>query len=312
MPTLRAVKSLDRVSQKRSDADWLAAQVRRPESRTLLLVDLKPAIVSNLDRTQSSLRWFSLAEIQALGLADGPRHFLGLDSSGAPNFAISITGRRAALATGTTVATEPAVDLRSLLLQGQLAPEELSIAGCALALTEWHANCRHCGHCGSATEVKDGGWRCKCIACGKEQFPRTDPVVIMLVTHGNTCLISHEPRFKSLQEKMFSTLAGFLEPGEDVEHAVRREVKEEVGLEVGAVTYQESQPWPFPHSLMIGCRAESTGTELRLDPGEIAEARWIGRAELALALDGRHPEGITLPGKHAIARKLLEAFLKPE
>jgi len=97
-----------------------------------------------------------------------------------------------------------------------------------------------------------------------------------------------------------------------VEHAVRREVKEEVGLEVGAVTYQESQPWPFPHSLMIGCRAEATGTELRLDPAEIAEARWIGRPELALALDGRHPQGITLPGKHAIARKLLEAFLKPE
>ena len=310
MPTLGAVKTLDRVSHKRSDTGWLAEQANLTTSRTLLLVDLKPTIVSNADQTQSSLRWFSAAEINGLGLAGWPLHFLGLEPSGAPCFAAAISEHRAIAATGGPFSLRPYVDLRTLMVQGQLSPEELSIAGAARALSEWHVNGRHCGHCGSATDVKDGGWRRKCIACGKEYFPRTDPVVIMLVTHGDKCLISHEPRFKSIQEKMFSTLAGFLEPGEDVEHAVRREVKEEVGLDVGAVTYQESQPWPFPHSLMIGCRAEALATEMTLDPNEIAEARWVSRPELELLLAGRHPEGLTVPGKHAIARKLLEAFLK--
>jgi len=305
MPTLRAVTSLDRVSHKRTDAVWLAAHATSPQSRTLLLADLKPAILSNEARTVSSLRWFTASEIAALGLADQPRDFLGLDATGAPCFAIAATEQQLA----ASQSGQPFVDLRTLMVQGQVAPEELSIAGCARALADWHANCRHCGRCGAATEVTDGGWRCKCHACGKEHFPRTDPVVIMLVTHGDKCLISHEPRFKDIQTRMFSTLAGFLEPGEDVEHAVRREVKEEVGLEVSSVRYQESQPWPFPYSLMIGCRAEAIAMDLTLDPNEIAEARWIGRDELEVMLAGRHPEGLTLPGKHAIARKLLQAFL---
>ena len=309
MPTLRAVKSLDRVSHKRADADWLAAHAASGQSRTLLLIDLKPAIVSNAAQTASSLRWFSHAEIDRLGLAEWPRHFLGLAPDGAPHFAAAISEHRAIAAPGGPHSIRPYVDLRTLMVQGQLTPEELSIAGCARSLVDWHANCRHCGHCGSATDIKDGGWKRKCFGCGKEHFPRTDPVVIMLVTHGDKCLISHEPRFKDIQKRMFSTLAGFLEPGEDVEHAVRREVKEEVGLDVAEVRYQESQPWPFPHSLMIGCRAEARSMALRLDPAEIEEARWIGRDELRAALDDRHPENITLPGRHAIARKLLEAFL---
>ena len=309
MPTLRAVKSLDRASHKRADADWLAGQASLDTSRTLLLVDLKPAIVANSAQTQSALHWFSATEIGSLGLAEWPRHFLGLTAGGSPCFAVAISEHRAIAAPGGPFSIRPYVDLRTLLVQGQLDPEELSIAGAARALAEWHSNCRHCGHCGSATDIKDGGWRRKCFACGKDFFPRTDPVVIMLVTHGDKCLISHEPRFKDIQTRMFSTLAGFLEPGEDIEHAVRREVQEEVGLKVGEVRYQESQPWPFPHSLMIGCRAEVKSMDLKLDPSEIEEARWIGRNELRAALDGRHPEGITLPGKHAIAHKLLRAFL---
>jgi NAD+ diphosphatase len=309
MPTLRAVKSLDRLSARRTDTARLDGLARLPNSRTLLLVDLKPCILSNADRSETALRWFSPLQLEQLGLGDLPQNFLGLDPAGVPHFFAVIGEGRARPDPAAPSSLEPYVDLRTLMVQGQLDPEQNSIAGAARALAEWHINCRHCGHCGSKTEIKDGGWRCKCIACGKDFFPRTDPVVIMLVTHGDTCLISHEPRFKSIQEKMFSTLAGFLEPGEDVEHAVRREVMEEVGLDVGKVTYQESQPWPFPHSLMIGCQAEALGTELKLDPTEIAEARWIGRAELALMLERRHPEGQTLPGKHAIARKLLEAFL---
>ena len=302
MPTLRAVTSLDRMSHKRADAAWLAAEAISPLSRTLVLAGLKAAIVSNAAQTQSSMRWFTAAEIAALGLGSLQRNFLGRDTGGAPHFALAIAETDAQAALG------PIVDLRTLMTQGQLPPEELSIIGAARALSEWHGNCRHCGHCGAPTTIMDGGWRCKCSACAKDFFPRTDPVVIMLVTHGDKCLISHEPRFKDFAKRMFSTLAGFLEPGEDIEHAVRREVMEEVGLEVGEVRYQESQPWPFPHSLMLGAVAEAKSMALKLDPAEIEEARWIGREELAAALAGRHPEGITLPGKHAIAYKLLMAF----
>ncbi len=310
MPTLNSVKSLDRVSPKRADADWLASQAASAMARTLLLVDLKPAIMSNEAQTEASLRWFSNAELDAFGLAAWPRSFFGLDPDGAPYFAVAIGEHRAIAMPGGPFVVRPYVDLRTLAVQGQLTQEELSIAGAARALSEWHANCRHCGHCGASTDMKDGGWRKKCFGCGKEFFPRTDPVVIMLVTHGGKCLISHEPRFKDYDVRLFSTLAGFLEPGEDIEHAVRREVKEEVGLDVTRVTYQESQPWPFPHSLMIGCRAEATSTELTLDPGEIAEARWVDRAELRLILNKQHPEKIVAPGKHAIALKLMTAFLE--
>jgi len=309
MPTLRAVKTLDRVSHLRGDSVWVSQRAQSPQSRTLVLVDLKPCILSNPGRGETQLRWLSALELIDFGLAGLPRRFLGIEPSGAPCFFVAAREHQVLTTRGGPEALQPYVDLRTLMVQGQLNPEQLSIAGSARALAEWHTNSRHCGRCGSATELKDAGWRCRCVACGRDYFPRTDPVVIMLVTHGDKCLVSHEPRFKSIQERMFSTLAGFLEPGEDVEHAVRREVKEEVGLEVGSVVYQESQPWPFPHSLMIGCRAEALGTELKLDPNEIAEARWIGRQELGLMLAGRHPEGLTLPGQHAIARKLLTAFL---
>jgi NAD+ diphosphatase len=129
----------------------------------------------------------------------------------------------------------------------------------------------------------------------------------MLVTHGDRCLLAHEARY---MEGMYSALAGFLEPGEDIEHAVRREVKEEVGLELHDVVYQESQPWPFPHSLMIGCRAEAVSDRLAIDKTEIADARWFGRDELRAMLEGRHPDRLNVPGPHAIAYKLVKAFVE--
>jgi NAD+ diphosphatase len=309
MPTLRAMTMLDRASHLRTDAAWLARMATAADSRALLLVDLKPSIASNTDQTHAALRWFSAAELARLGLAEWPRQFLGIDAAGTAFFALTISEHRAIAMPDGPFVVRPTVDLRTLAVQGQLSAEELSVAGAARALAEWHLNCRHCGHCGSATDVKDGGWRRRCVACGRDYFPRTDPVVIMLVTHGERCLISHEPRFKTYDDRMFSTLAGFLEPGEDIEHAVRREVKEEVGLEVSAVHYQESQPWPFPHSLMLGCRAEATSDTLTLDPNEIAEARWVDRAELRVIFEHKHPDRIVVPGKHAVAYKLLKAFL---
>jgi NAD+ diphosphatase len=128
----------------------------------------------------------------------------------------------------------------------------------------------------------------------------------MLVTDGDRCLLAHEHRFA---EKMYSTLAGFIEPGEDIEHAVRREVLEETDIAVGEVRYHSSQPWPFPHSLMLGCMGRALTTEITIDSGEIAEARWFSRADARLMLERRHPDGLNVPGKQAIANALIQTFV---
>jgi NAD+ diphosphatase len=139
-----------------------------------------------------------------------------------------------------------------------------------------------------------------------EWFPRTDPVVIMLVTDGSRCLLAHEHRYG---DKMFSALAGFIEPGEDIEHAVRREVFEETGVKVGEVKFHSSQPWPFPHSLMLGCIGQAETTDLVIDTTEIAEALWFTRQDARLMLERRHPDGLTVPGKQAIANTLIASFV---
>ena len=213
---------------------------------------------------------------------------------------MAVTEHRTRHVPGAIEKLRPIVDLRSLAMQGIMSPEELSLCGQARALAQWHENARCCGHCGGTTLVKDGGWRRKCWSCGQEHFPRTDPVVIMLVTEGDCCLLTREPRFAAT---MYSALAGFLEPGEDIEHAVRREVMEEVGLEIDSVAYQESQPWPFPHSLMIGCIAECAGGDIRSDPAELEDARWFHREELG--------SGTMMPFPQSIAYRLIQEWLNP-
>ncbi len=181
-------------------------------------------------------------------------------------------------------------DLRSLAGEGRIAPHELGLLATAKSLLAWHARNGFCAHCGTPTRVAAGGYRRECPACETHHFPRTDPVVIMLIRHGDLCLLGRSPRFK---EGMYSCLAGFLEPGETIEDAVRRESFEEVGLTIGAVHYHASQPWPFPSSLMIGCVAESRDSGITLDPVELADARWFSRDEVAAMLEGRHPEELT-------------------
>ena len=236
--------------------------------------------------------------------------FLGVErDTGAGRFAVSFTEHQIKASGHALSLFRPAVDLRSLAMQGIMPSDELSLAGQAKALAHWHDNARCCGRCGGVTHVKDGGWRRKCWACGNEHFPRTDPVVIMLIEHPDrhSCLLGHAGRF---QNKMFSTLAGFIEPGEDVEDAVRREVLEEAGITVGEVSYHSTQPWPFPHSLMIGCLGRATSDAITIDPEELVEARWFHREETRLLLDGKHPEGLTSPGQQAIARALITSWVE--
>lgn len=308
MPTLAATALLDRVSGKRPDKVWVDEQRQSAAARFMILSDLKPVIVPGAERGLSALKWLSRGEVTGLALPEDGAMLLGLArDTGVPHFVLALTSAEARTVPGAAEFLLPAVDLRSLAMQGALTPDEQSLAGKARALAQWHENARHCGKCGAATRVQDAGWRRKCSGCGLDWFPRTDPVVIMLVTDGERCILAHEHRYAP---GMYSTLAGFLEPGEDIEHAVRREVFEETGIAVGRVDYYRSQPWPFPHSLMMGCIAHAESTDLKVDKVELADARWFTRAEAKAMLDGTHPDKLTAPAKHAIAHILVRAFVE--
>ncbi|HXF53653.1 MAG TPA: NAD(+) diphosphatase [Hyphomicrobiaceae bacterium] len=307
-PTLGATTLLDRQSHRRSDAQYLAMLNERADARFLVLADQKPVVRSNAERSEATIRWFARQELQDVGLPVAEALFLGVDrKTGAGRFAVAVSEHRVRNAPGGLSLLRPIVDLRSLAMQGVMSDEEISLLGQAKALSHWHENTRCCGHCGGTTLVKDGGWKRKCWACGHEHFPRTDPVVIMLIIDpsGERCLLGHEARF---HEKMFSALAGFIEPGEDIEAAVRRETVEETGIEVGEVRFHSTQPWPFPHSLMIGCLGFAKTSEITIDPNEIVEARWFARPEIRLMLDNKHPDGLFVPGRQAIARVLISQF----
>ena len=195
------------------------------------------------------------------------------------------------------------VELRRLMTW--FTPRDAELAATAKAIIGWHRTHKFCAKCGVPSEIDQAGWQRTCPACGAHHFPRTDPVVIMLITRGSSVLMGRSPGWPP---GMFSLLAGFIEPGETLEAAVRREVWEEAGIRVGAVSYLASQPWPFPASLMFGCAGEALDTEIRIDPEEIEEARWVSRNDMLKIFVGEHPE-IKPARKGAIAHFLLENWL---
>lgn len=186
-----------------------------------------------------------------------------------------------------------------------LTPRDAELAATGRAMMEWHRSHGYCAKCGAKSEMAIGGWQRDCATCGAHHFPRTDPVAIMLITSGNDVLVGRSPGWP---EGMYSLLAGFVEPGETVEAAVRREVFEESGVRVGDVRVLTTQPWPFPASLMIGCAGEATSREITIDPLEIEDAIWVSREELANVFAGQHPT-INPSRKGSIAHFLLESWL---
>jgi NAD+ diphosphatase len=192
-------------------------------------------------------------------------------------------------------------------MQGLLAPPELGLLAEAKALMNWHQRHRFCPNCGAPSQASVSGFRRDCPSCKTQHFPRTDPVAIMLAVRGEMCLLGRSARFAS---RVYSALAGFIEHGETIEAAVRREIKEEAGISCGRVTYLASQPWPFPMSLMIGCHAQALTEEITIDRDELEDARWFSRAECASMLAGAHPQGIACPAPLAIAHWLIKAFVE--
>lgn len=194
-------------------------------------------------------------------------------------------------------------ELRAIMLS--LDPTEAELAATGKAILGWHASHKFCAKCGAQSVPVDAGWMRRCPSCRAGHFPRTDPVVIMLVTRDDAVLLG---RSHGWPEGMYSLLAGFVEPGETIEAAVRREVAEETGIAIGRVDYLASQPWAFPSSLMIGCAAEATSGDITIDPEEIDDAHWFSRSELHAAMQGRHPT-LKPARRGAIAHFILHNWL---
>jgi NAD+ diphosphatase len=287
-----SLNRLDRMSGRRQDSDFLEGLRQSRQARSVVLSDGMPLA----KRAAAGFDpFFSLSEAAELG-AVRETIFLGCDERGA--LFASLIERADENPADETIAF---LDIRLIATQGLLPPEILSLLGQAKSVLSWHARHRFCANCGAPSRILAGGWRRGCDVCGAQHFPRTDPVVIMLVVDGDECLLGRQAAFAP---QMYSCLAGFMEPGETIEAAVRREVAEETGVRVGRVDYLASQPWPFPNSIMIGCIAEALSRDLSLDDKELEDAQWFRRAEVRQMLDRTHPSGFTSPSKVAIANLL--------
>ena len=293
---------LDRASERRGDAAFLAASEADPRAAAYVvggeLIVLKKT-ASGHDAV------FGLAEARGFGVVT-EQVFLGL-LDGAGRFGLLL--ERTAIAAAKSRPELLVLDLRSIAIQGLIGDDHLAQIAEAKALLHWHARHRFCANCGQATDVVQAGWRRDCPACKAEHFPRTDPVVIMLAVRNGRCLLGRQARFAP---GMWSCLAGFVEPGETIEEAVRRETREEAGIPCGEVRYFACQPWPFPMSLMIGCHAEALAAELTVDRSELEDARWFERDEVAHMLMRRHAQGFATPPPVAIAHHIIRAWVERE
>jgi NAD+ diphosphatase len=196
--------------------------------------------------------------------------------------------------------------IRDLVDNNLLKEEKLGIIAQGAAVLNWHQSHQFCSACGKETTMKQAGWKRDCLTCKKEHFPRTDPVVMMLVTHGDYCLLGRGVNFP---ENRYSCLAGFMESGESIEDAARRELYEEAGVIGEDVEYMMCQPWPFPNTLMIGVHVKAKSKELKIDPHEIADAKWVHKDDIKAILNGDESLGMSTPSKIAIARNLLESWV---
>ncbi|SEI17646.1 NAD(+) diphosphatase [Tardiphaga sp. OK245] len=200
-------------------------------------------------------------------------------------------------------------ELRGMAMQGMVPPEQLSAVAQAKSLVSWHQRHGFCANCGAKSSMAEGGWKRVCPSCKTEHFPRTDPVVIMLVEKGDKCLLGRQKQFAP---GMYSCLAGFVEAAETIEDAVKREIFEESGIRCTDVTYYMTQPWPYPSSLMIGCSARAISDEITVDKMELEDARWFDRDEAMLMWKREHPDGLAGPHPFAIAHHLLGRWLHPD
>lgn len=304
---------LDRMSNNRTDSDWVAERRKDPTTVILPMWDLKPLVLPEINEGDGPDAGWVRADMIESAHATGLEVYLGM-KNGRSYFAAELATQARPDTQGQLKDMGEFADLRAV---GAALPSgDGAICAQAKAMIDWHRRHLFCAVCGGPTEMKEAGYKRKCTACEAEHFPRTDPVVIMLATHGDKALLGRGPAWP---EKMMSALAGFVEPGESIEEAVAREVHEETAVRVSDVTYHSTQPWPFPSSLMIGCHAVASTTEIQVDDVELAAAAWYDKADLAEAvknseqggrLPGPRDAKVWVPGPMAIAHQLVKAWVE--
>jgi NAD+ diphosphatase len=292
---------LDRASEKRTDSDFIESRRRDPSSFILPVWRLQPFLLGP-EKGPVEAGFLKPGLCEKLAGPEAPSVFLGIEN-GHALFALDISDARDPTSEGPIAGLGHFRDMRAA---AALLPEkDVAILGQAKAMIDWHQRHGFCAQCGTRSALADAGWRRLCPECKAEHFPRTDPVVIMLGTYGDSCLVGRNKRFPG---NFYSALAGFMEPGESIEEAVRRELMEEVNLKVGKVVYHATQPWPFPSSLMIGCLAEAESPDFKPDGEEISDARWLDRETARRLIAGERLPDISIPPAIAIAHHLIKAF----
>ena len=287
---------LDRAERERRDEAWISAKAIDPTSKILPLRDLK-VLVSKGELPE--LAWVSPTDLQRLG-GSPAIVFLGL-LDGVAHFAADVTSSDGSGLEGESTRFEDARAAASVV-----AREDAGVIAQARAHVGWHNRHGFCSVCGHATEIGRGGQVRKCPKCAADHFPRTDPVIIVVVADGDRCLLG-QSWGRLASSNMYSALAGFMDQGESIEEAVAREVMEEAGIRATNVRYHSSQPWPFPSSLMIGCHADAATTDIHKDEEEMTDVKWFERADVLSALAGKN-EALSLPGPFAIAHHLIRAW----
>ena len=289
---------LDRAGDRRDNEAWIAAQLVDPDTVYVPVWRAK-TLFQGLDEGRPEAVFLTGEAARAMRMAGGPWAFLGL------------MGGRAMFAVDVSSVDEPLPllpdaigrfeDLRHVA--AGLPARDAAILAQARGLMHWRTRHRFCGVCGGTCDPRSAGHAMTCTVCTAQHFPRTDPAVIMLVHRDDRVLLGHSTRFP--KATMYSTLAGFVEPGESLEEAVAREVLEESGVRVGHVRYHSSQPWPFPSSIMLGFYAEGLSEQITIDPTELQDARWFTRGEL----QAPDAHGFSLPRRDSIARRLIEDWM---
>ena len=291
---------LDRAAHLRANDEKLFALEQNPSSRAFVVYRDSLLVKREGDRVRALL---SIDEALKCGANPGTI-FLGL-RDGAAVFGMGMAQAAAEKLIGRNDVA--VTELRGMAMQGQIPPEQLSAIAMAKSLVNWHQRNGYCANCGTRSAMKEGGWKRECPSCKAEHFPRTDPVVIMLVAYGDKCLLGRQKQFP---QGMYSCLAGFVEAAETIEDAVRREILEESGIRCTDVQYYMTQPWPYPSSLMIGCTARALNEDIVVDRIELEDARWFDRDAARLMLLRNHPDGLAGPHPFAIAHHLLGRWVR--
>ncbi len=287
----------DRAASLRKNRHWVYEKLKQASTRIIIFVGDRPAIDVSGQKLSIDFR-------NSVICGDEPSWpnpiLISLDNDQTAVFAVQLP-----LEAENSIASDyvKLIDLRSLAVQNCLPDGQLGMLAHARSLLHWHQFHQYCSNCGTETQMCDAGARRHCPSCEREHFPRVDPVVIMMVQYDGKLLMGRGAEFK---QGSFSALAGFIEPGETIEDATRRETFEETGVQVGKVEYLMSQPWPFPSTLMIGVLAQATSSEIILDEDEVAEARWFDLTEIKQMANGTHPQGLTLPPPMAIAYQMIK------